>query len=142
MTNFKDLKTYYITMTAAEYDAGQVVWDSKIDLDVLNHFIALRCPFRANTCGKTEAWTTDSALTVRNKDEVEVVYISSEDLNEAGYSSLYEYVFGEDREYPDCESKGVYFSDGDIDEVSESLERFMEKKVPDEAVAQYLELFS
>jgi len=97
MKNFKNLLTYYITETAAEYDAGQVVWDSEINLDVLDHFISLRCPFPANTCGKTEAWTTDSALTVRNEDEVEVIYISPGDLNEAGCSSLYEYVFGEDR---------------------------------------------
>ncbi len=142
MKNFKDLQTYYITMTAAEYDAGQVVWDSEIDLDVLDHFISLRCPFPANTCGKTEAWTTDSALTVRNEDEVEVIYISPEDLNEADCSSLYEYVFGEDRDYPYYESKGVYFSDGDIDGVSKALEQFVEKKLPDEVVAQCLEVFS
>jgi len=142
MKNFKNLLTYYITMTAAEYDAGQVVWDSEIDLDVLDHFISLRCPFPANTCGKTEAWTIDSALTVRNEDEVEVIYISPEDLNEAGCSSLYEYVFGEDRDYPNYESKGVYFSDGDIDEVSEALQRFVDKKLPDEVAAQYLEVFS
>jgi hypothetical protein len=142
MTNFKDLQTYYITMTAAEYDAGHIVWDSEIAIDVLDHFISLRCPFPANTCGKTEAWTIDSALTVRNEDEVDVIYISPEDLNEAGFSSLYEYVFGDDRGYPTRESKGVYFSDGDIDEVSQALERFVDKKLPDEVVAQYLEVFS
>ena len=142
MTNFKDLQTYYITMTAAEYDAGHIVWDSEIAIDVLDHFISLRCPFPANTCGKTEAWTTDSALTVRNEDEVDAIYISPEDLNEAGFSSLYEYVFGDDRDYPTRESKGVYFSDGDIDEVSQALERFVDKKLPDEVVAQYLEVFS
>ena len=142
MTNFKDLQTYYITMTAAEYDAGHIVWDSEIAIDVLDHFISLRCPFPANTCGKTEAWTTDSALTVRNEDEVDVIYISPEDLNEAGFSSLYEYVFGGDLDYLNCESKGVFFSDGDIDEVSQALERFVDKKLPDEVVAQYLEVFS
>jgi len=142
MKNFKDLQTYYITMTAAEYDAGHIVWDSEIAIDVLDHFISLRCPFPANTCGKTEAWTTDSALTVLNEDEVDVIYISPEDLNEAGCSSLYEYVFGGDLDYLNCESKGVFFSDGDIDEVSQALERFVDKKLPDDVVAQYLEVFS
>jgi hypothetical protein len=142
MTNFKDLQTYYITMTAAEYDAGHIVWDSEIAIDVLDHFISLRCPFPANTCGKTKAWTTDSALTVRNEDEVDVIYISPEELNEAGCSSLYEYVFGGDLDYLNCESRGVFFSDGDIDGVSKALERFVDKKLPNEVVAQYLEVFS
>lgn len=142
MTNFTTLDTFYVTSVAAEYDSGHVVWDSEIDLDVLNHFIALRCPFPANTCGFTEAWTTNPSLKTKNADEVEIIYVSPEKLKEAECNSLYEYVFGDSGEYQGRDSKGVYFSDGNIDQVSEALECFIEKKLPEELVAEYLVIFS
>ena len=142
MKEFKDLDTYFVTMTAAEYDAGYVVWDSEISLDILDHFISLRCPFPANTCGKTDAWTMNPTLEAKNTDEVDMVYVSPEEIRQAECESLYEYLFGENGEYPAYTSNGVYFSDGDIESVSEALENFTEKKVPEEVVAQYLGLFS
>lgn len=142
MKDFKNLDAYFVTMTAAEYDAGYVVWDSEISLDVLDHFISLRCPFPANTCGKTDAWTANPALEAKNTDEVDTVYVSPEELRQAGCESLYEYLFGENCEYPAYTSTGVYFSDGNIQSVSEALENFVEKQLPEDAVAQYLGLFS
>ena len=132
---FKDLDTYYATTVCSEYDSGYIVWDTYIDPEIIDETVRTCCPFQANTC-RSDVYTTNPDLKI---DKGDIYYISPEEISDefGKDATLYDCLFGGHQEFPAYEEKGCYFSDGNIEEVSEVLEEISKKNASEEDFKAY-----
>jgi hypothetical protein len=142
MKILENLDTYFVTSVAAEYDGGCIVLNQFVDLEILDELLASNLPYAANTCGKTEVYTTNQSIKIHRPDQACINFISQDDLTEEGgdTESLYEYLFeGDYSEYGHCDCFGLHMSDP-TPEANQALIEFISNP-PTQAIAnEYLRL--
>ena len=142
MEILKNLDTYFVTSVAAEYDAGCIVLNQFVDLEILDEILARNLPYPANTCGETEVYTTNQSIKIHRPDQVCINFISQDDLTDedGDTESLYEFLFvGDDTEYGYCDCFGLKMSDP-APEADEALVEFITNPPAQAIVNEYLRL--
>jgi hypothetical protein len=142
MQIIENLDTYFITSVAAEYDGGCIVLNQFVDLEILDELLTRNLPYPANTCGKTEVYTTNQSIEIIRPDQACIDFVSQDDLTDedGNAESLYEYLFGgEYSEYGHCDCFGLHMSDP-TPEANQALVEFITNP-PAQAIAnEYLRL--
>ena len=142
MEILKNLDTYFVTSVAAEYDAGCIVLNQFVDLEILDEILARNLPYPANTCRETEVYTTNQSIKIHRPDQACINFISQDDLTDedGDTESLYEFLFvGDDAEYGYCDCFGLRMSDP-TPEANQALVEFITNP-PSQAIAnEYLRL--
>ena len=142
MEILKNLDTYFVTSVAAEYDAGCIVLNQFVDLEILDEILARNLPYPANTCRETEVYTTNQSIKIHRPDQACINFISQDDLTDedGDTESLYEFLFvGDDTEYGYCDRFGLKMSDP-APEADEALVEFITNPPAQAIVNEYLRL--
>ena len=142
MKIIENLDTYFVTSVAAEYDGGCIVLDQFVDLEILDELLACNLPYPANTCGKTEVYTTNQSIKIHRPDQACINFVSQDDLSDedGGAESLYEYLFeGEYSEYGHCDCFGLHMSDPTA-EAKHALIAFITNPPAQEIANEYIRL--
>jgi len=142
MKILENLDTYFVTSVAAEYDGGCIVLNQFVDLEILDELLACNLPYPANTCGKTEVYTTNQSIKIHRPDQVCFNFISQDDLTDedGDTESLYQYLFGgEYSEYGQYDCFGLHMSDP-TPEANQALIAFITNPPAQEIANEYLRL--
>jgi len=142
MKILENLDTYFVTSVAAEYDGGCIVLNQFVDLEILDELLACNLSYPANTCGKTEVYTTNQSIEIYRPDQVCINFVSQDDLtdDEGDTESLYEYLFeGDYSEYGHCDCFGLHMSDP-TPEANRALVKFITNPPARTIVNEYLRL--
>jgi hypothetical protein len=140
MKILENLDTYFITSVAAEYDGGCIVLNQFVDLEILDEILARNLPYPANTCGKTEVYTTNQSIKIHRPDQASINFISQDELTDedGDTESLYEYLFeGDYSEYGHCDCFGLHMSDP-TPEANQALDAFITNPPAQAIVNEYL----